>query len=200
MSYYATGTGLGQTMSYAGKKMVLPGYKGMSVVKGMRPMAARWPMTVYHGQALGSQKPAMRTGLRGFGQDPSSVCSDWQAGGSGDNAAGDRAARAIQQALNDQGYGPIAVDGQFGSQSIDAWNKFASANPGVASGWPDCNGITRLLGGGGPGGAQAQSGGTTTSSMAFGLAALGLVALGALAYFSKHKKGHETHHAKPREI
>jgi hypothetical protein len=140
------------------------------------------------------------SGLMGaFGAaDPNAVCSDWMAGGActdpndascaSARAAGGRAATAIQQALNDQGYGPIAVDGIFGDNSIAAWNRFADKNPGTAHDWPDCAGITMLMGGGGVKGTGAPS----KAGVAFGILAAGLVALGALALLSKKKKG--AHH------
>lgn len=88
--------------------------------------------------------------LKGFGGidfNASQVCSLWQAGGSSANTA----ASKIQAALNEIGYGPLGVDGQFGGGSLAAWKRFADAN-GVASNWPDCTGITKL-------GEQVQSGG-----------------------------------------
>lgn len=139
-----------------------------------------------------------RRPVSGFGQaDASSVCSDWLAGGNGDNAAGTRAAQAIQTALNSAGYGPIAVDGVFGSASIAAWNQFAQAN-GQTTGWPDCPGITALLSGGGGGGGGngggGGGGGSSNAGMLLGLGALALLALGAAALLAKKKKGPAHHH------
>lgn len=54
------------------------------------------------------------------------------------NAAGGRAALAIQQGLNELGYGPIAEDGYWGSQSGAAWERFCTdqnlpAGPGLVN-------------------------------------------------------------------
>jgi len=49
------------------------------------------------------------------------------------NAAGGRATRALQGALNKLGYGPLDVDGQYGPITGAAWKRFAAAN-GVPSG------------------------------------------------------------------
>lgn len=154
--------------------------------------------TVYRGGMRGLGAPPLYTygsgagpfmhgyGAVGFG-DANSVCADWAAGGAAtnpDNAAGMRAATAIQQALNAQGYGPVSATGYFGDDSIAAWNKFAAAK-GQTSGWPDCAGITALLGGGGAGSSKA--------SMALGIGLLALLAVGAAALLAKKKHGAKHH-------
>lgn len=68
-----------------------------------------------------------------------SVAADWLAGGS--RAA--VAAKMIQAGLNQIGYGPLTVDGQFGAGSLSAWKRFASDN-GVNASWPDQAGILKL--------------------------------------------------------
>jgi hypothetical protein len=49
------------------------------------------------------------------------------------NAAGGRAARAIQEGLNELGYGPIGVDGVWGGESSAAWGAF-TADQGLPAG------------------------------------------------------------------
>jgi len=49
------------------------------------------------------------------------------------NAAGGRATRTLQGALNKLGYGPLDVDGQYGPITGAAWKRFAADN-GVPSG------------------------------------------------------------------
>jgi hypothetical protein len=49
------------------------------------------------------------------------------------NAAGGRATRTLQGALNKLGYGPLDVDGQYGPITGAAWQKFTADN-GVPSG------------------------------------------------------------------
>jgi hypothetical protein len=214
MSYYMM-SGLGQGMGHGAARVARGGtvYKGTS--PGMSHGIAVPGLTVYKG-AHGYGYPAIesppigpayhrpnptyvygagagpyvgRRPVSGFGgPDPASVCSDWNAGASGDNAAGTRAAQAVQAALNNAGYGPIAVDGIFGDNSIAAWNKFAAAN-GQTSGWPDCNGITVLMTTGGGGGASK-------AGMLMGLGLLALIAVGAAALLAKKKHGGAAAHHK----
>lgn len=61
------------------------------------------------------------------------------------NAAGARAARAIQAGLNELGYGPIDVDGDWGPQSMGAWRAFAADHPEAGSGnWPTGPGVRKM--------------------------------------------------------
>ncbi len=148
-------------------------------------------------------------GLGGIDFNASSVWTDWVAGAppTNDNAAGARAAKAIQAGLNEIGYGPIAVDGQFGSGSIAAWNKFANANS-VPTDWPTQVGVTKLgeqiaaggnQGGGTvsdyhivngqyvPGAAPGTSKAGMSSTM-IGIGIAALVGIGILAIVAKKKK------------
>lgn len=68
------------------------------------------------------------------------VWSAWKAGG----ASGAEAARSIQAALNQLGYGPLTVDGQFGGGSLAAWKRFANANGTGDAAWPSQTGILKL--------------------------------------------------------
>lgn len=210
MSYYMMGTsGLGQTMPHASARasrasvykgamgpgaargIAVPGLKaahgyGYPVIESP-PIGPRYtrpnPAYVY-GAGAG---PHMHRAVAGFGApDASSVCADWNAGASGDNAAGTRAAQAIQAQLNNAGYGPIAVDGIFGDASIAAWNKFA-ADHGQTQGWPDCSGITVLM---------TSGGGASKAGMLMGLGLLALLAVGAAAILAKKKHGTAAHHHK----
>lgn len=44
------------------------------------------------------------------------------------NAAGARASKAVKQALNELGYGPLDVGGMWDAAAIAAWKKFAADN------------------------------------------------------------------------
>jgi hypothetical protein len=150
--------------------------------------------------------------LNGLGQvdfNAPAVWSDWQAGG----ASGASAAKLIQAALNQLGYGPLTVDGQFGSGSLAAWGRFANDNNTGDAAWPSQVGILKLgdavTAGGTPGGGPAvlshvedgqivpgaSAGGGATkagmSGMSVGLVVAGLAAVGALVYFSRKKGGGE---------
>ena len=100
-----------------------------------------------------------RFAMKGFGAidfNASTVWSDWLAGASGNAAAGKRAASNIQAALNQLGYGPIGVDGAFGSGSLAAWARFANDNGTGDAKWPTQVGIDKMgevvAAGGAPGG------------------------------------------------
>lgn len=82
-------------------------------------------------------------GMGGIDFNAGSVWSDWLAGASGNAAAGKRAAQSVQAALNQIGYGPLSVDGQFGKGSVSAWARFAS-DTGVGGSWPTQAGIIKL--------------------------------------------------------
>ncbi len=154
-------------------------------------------------------------GVGAFGAidfDAAQVWSNWTAGASGNNAAGKTAAQNVQAALNQLGYGPITVDGQFGAGSLAAWKKFANAN-GVEATWPDQAGILKLgemvKSGGNPGGgtqveshvvggqfvpgpAAGQAAISSKAAMStgtmLGIGAIVLVGIGALAIVAKKKK------------
>jgi len=157
----------------------------------------------------------------GFGAvdfDSSAVWHDWLSGGSGDNAAGMRAADAIRAALGQLGYGTVAIGQPWGTASDKAaYSKFAAqqnipAASGMPTWWPTQTGVTRLgelaKAGGTPGGGPAQQfhtvdgqvipggvgpGGAATAAMSggekLGLLVLALGALGAVALVAKRKKG-----------
>jgi peptidoglycan hydrolase-like protein with peptidoglycan-binding domain len=94
-------------------------------------------------------------GIGAIDFNAASVWSDWQAGG----ASGATAAKYIQAALNQLGYGPLTVDGQFGSASLAAWARFANQNGTGDASWPTQVGIDKLgeavVAGGTPGGGPA---------------------------------------------
>lgn len=149
--------------------------------------------------------PRRGVGFAGFGAvtfDAQQVWSDWQAGGT----RGNNAASAIQAALNQIGYGPISVDGQFGAGSQAAWNKFAAAN-GVPGTWPTEVGVLKLgdqvAQGGNQGGGTVvdyhiEDGkyvpGSAPGTQKAGLGTLGmigivaLIAIGGAALLAKKKK------------
>ena len=101
------------------------------------------------------------------------------------NAAGGRAARAIQAGLNELGYGPIAVDGLWGGGSANAWQSFTTdqnlpAGPGLVN-KVGIDAMGQLLKGGKtPGPARAGLGkiGWLLLLLAGGAATVGLVARG----------------------
>jgi peptidoglycan hydrolase-like protein with peptidoglycan-binding domain len=147
--------------------------------------------------------------LGAFGQitfDGAQVWSDFAAGG----AQGTTAAQSIQAALNQLGYGPLTVDGQFGAASLAAWARFATDNGTGDGSWPSQVGVLKLgdavAAGGDPGGGPiilqhvedgqivpgAAPGGATTASsltgMQIGLLVGAVAIVGALVLVSKHKK------------
>jgi len=140
----------------------------------------------------------------GFGQidfNAASVWSDWKAGG----ASGAQAAKMVQAALNQLGYGPLAVDGQFGAGSLSAWGRFAKDFGTGDAAWPTQVGITKLgealVAGGTPGGGPAVTahmvGGqivpgaapmSTGAKVALGVAAAVLVGGGVYLVVKKRKQ------------
>lgn len=152
-------------------------------------------------------EPRRGVGLMGLGSsdfNAPSVWSDWVAGSAGNASAGKRAGQAIQNGLNSIGYGPIAVDGQFGSGSISAWNRFAVAN-GVPKDWPTQAGVIKLGeqldkgGNQGGGGVQVShivdgqyipgaSASSTRASMLMGLGIVAVIGIGIIAIAAKKKQ------------
>lgn len=160
-----------------------------------------------------------RRSFSGFGAsftfDPGTTWSNWAAGG----ADGDQAAKDVQAALNEIGYGPLVVDGQFGAGSVAAWTRFVNDNPPLTGTWPDQPGIDKLAeklnqggnqGGGGvilehtDGGVivsgadpNALFGGKLSRNAMIGIGAAVLLGIGALALMSKKKTSTTTSTGKP---
>jgi hypothetical protein len=148
------------------------------------------------------------SGLGAVDFNSGSVWTNFLAGANGNNAAGKAAGQAIQAALNQIGYGPLAVDGQLGAASVSAWTRFASDN-GVGGTWPTQAGIIKLgeqvnkggdQGGGGVveshvvagqivAGASPTATGTSKASMStmLGIGAVAIGAIALLAVFAKKK-------------
>jgi len=148
-------------------------------------------------------------GLGAIGCVGEAIWADWKAGG----ARGNAAAKAIQANLNEIGYGPLVVNGDFSGGSLSSWGRFARAN-GVADKWPDRVGILKLCEQAAKGGNQGGSGVVEThvvggeyvpgkapggenkvaqaglgTGTLIGIGVAGVVILGGLALLAKKKQG-----------
>jgi hypothetical protein len=118
----------------------------------------------------------------GFNEAQRQACTaGWQQLGR-INAAGGRAAKAVQAGLNELGYGPIAVDGMWGSESSAAWAKFAAdakvpAGPGLVSRAGIVAMEEALKGGKTPGPTKAGLGPMGWLLIALGIGAAGVAAV-----------------------
>jgi hypothetical protein len=153
----------------------------------------------YAMQGLGEYVPVSGLGhYGGFGADvafdAASVWADWltQTAPRANNAA-----RATQGALNTLGYGPLTVDGVWGSGSSGAFSKFAkdhnvSVNPscpgasGAAGSCPTQDGLVAIQSALAGGGAKKAGMG-----MMLGLGVAGAAVIAGLVLMSKKK-----HHAR----
>jgi hypothetical protein len=152
-------------------------------------------------------------GAAGLTIDPAQTWNEWVAGAGGDNAAGKRAAQALQAALNQLGYGPLTVDGVWGPKSGAAFKAFAAAQGTTTNDiYPTQDGIEKiallLQGGAKPGPAPAvqyeliggqyvTTSGLKTAGLGTGLLIAGgaaaAIILGGLVLGAKKKKA--AHHS-----
>lgn len=166
-------------------------------------------MNGFGGMSVASGSQAGQA-YNGFGAaevfDGAQVWSDWVSGDSSrragtPNGLDNKAASKIQAGLNTLGYGPLVVDGIWGSGSSGEFYKFATkegvavntgcpGKSGAKGSCPTKDGLIRM-------GEKLSSGGKAQASMLMaGVGLLAVVAIGAVMMGKKKERPSQQQHAR----